>query len=122
MRILLVEDDATTVESVKLCLEIYEPGSIIDNTNKGEEALTMLRDGEYDCVLVDLGLPDIDGTEVLKKLRIFSKIPVIVISARQDNMVVSTTLALGADDYITKPFDYHQLLKSMNQLTQQASQ
>jgi DNA-binding response OmpR family regulator len=121
MRILLVEDDATTVESVKLCLEIYEPGSIIDNTNKGEEALAMLKESAYDCVLVDLGLPDIDGTEVLKKLRIFSKIPVIVISARQDNMVVSTTLALGADDYITKPFDYHQLLKSLNQLTQHAS-
>jgi len=120
MKILLVEDDATTVESVKLCLEIYEPGSVVDATNKGEEALTLIQAGKYDCILIDLGLPDIDGTEVLKNLRLFSHIPVIVISARQDHMVVSSTLALGADDYIMKPFDYHQLLKSLNRLTRPA--
>ncbi len=113
MKLLLIEDDETTVESIKLCLEICEPEASITSISKGLEALALLKTEVYDAVLVDLGLPDIDGTEVIEKLRCFSKIPVIVLSARHSPEVVSKALELGANDYVTKPFDYRNLLKRL---------
>lgn len=61
MRLLLIEDDETTVESIKLCLEIYETGSTIISTRKGKEALVLLKNEPFDAVLIDLGLPDMMG-------------------------------------------------------------
>jgi two-component system KDP operon response regulator KdpE len=116
MKLLLIEDDETTVESIKLCLEIYEPNSSIDSIGKGLEALESLKTHQYDAVLVDLGLPDIDGTTVIEQLRTFSQIPAVVLSARHSPEVISRALSLGADDYVTKPFDYRNLLKRLNNL------
>jgi len=116
MKLLLIEDDETTVESIKLCMEIYEAGSTIDSVSKGNEALRLLKNDGYDGVMIDLGLPDIDGTEVIAELRKFSQIPVLVLSARHSPEVVSKALEIGADDYITKPFDYRNLLNRLNSL------
>lgn len=116
MRLLLVEDDETTVESIKLCMEIYEVGSTIDSVSKGKEALRLLKNNAYDGVMIDLGLPDIDGTEVIAELRKFSQVPVVVLSARHSPEVVAKALETGADDYITKPFDYRNLLNRLNSL------
>jgi DNA-binding response OmpR family regulator len=116
MNILIVEDDSTTIESIKLCLEIYEPESKLSYTHKGEEALQMLREQQFDGVIVDLGLPDIDGVEVLKGLRRFSSIPAIILSARQSPDIIRKALEYGANDYITKPFEYKNLLKRLNTL------
>jgi two-component system KDP operon response regulator KdpE len=116
MKLLLIEDDETTVESIKLCLEIYQPGSSIHSVSKGREALQLLKKDGYDAAMIDLGLPDIDGTEVIAELRRFSQIPVVVLSARHSPEVVSKALELGADDYITKPFDYRNLLNRLNSL------
>jgi DNA-binding response OmpR family regulator len=118
MQLLLIEDDNTTVESVKLCLEIYEPNSRIKSTGKGLEALRMLQNEAFDAVLIDLGLPDIDGIEVIEKLRTFSQIPAVVLSARHSPDVIAKALTLGADDYITKPFDYRLLLKRLHNLVE----
>jgi two-component system, OmpR family, KDP operon response regulator KdpE len=116
MKVLIVEDDITTIESIKLCLEIYEPNSELVYTHKGQDALQMLRDGVYDGIIIDLGLPDIDGVEVLKQLRTFSNIPAVVLSARQSPEVIRKALEYGANDYITKPFEYKNLLKRLNKL------
>ena len=116
MKVLIVEDDVTTVESIKLCLEIYEPDSKLFYTHKGEDALQMLKDGNYDAVIIDLGMPDIDGVDVLTKLRVFSNIPALVVSARQGPEVIRKALEFGANDYITKPFEYKNLLKRLNKL------
>lgn len=116
MKILLIEDDATTVESIKLCLEIYEPTSTLTATSKGQTALDILKKEHYDAALIDLGLPDIDGIVVIEKLRAFSHIPIVVLSARHGSDVIEQALSLGADDYITKPFDYRNLLKRLNLL------
>lgn len=118
MRLLLIEDDTTTVESVKLCLEIYEPSSKIKSTGKGLEALRLLQTEKFDAVLIDLGLPDIDGIEVIERLRAFSQIPAVVLSARHSPDVIAKALTLGADDYITKPFDYRLLLKRLHNLVE----
>jgi DNA-binding response OmpR family regulator len=117
LRLLLVANDAITIESIKLCLEISEPASILEGAYEGKEALQKLRGGDYDCVLIDLGLPDMDGTEVIEQLRTFSQMPAIAIGAKRSQGAVSRALSLGADDYIAKPFDSHDFLKSLNRMT-----
>jgi two-component system, OmpR family, KDP operon response regulator KdpE len=121
MRLLLIEDDNTTVESVRLCLEIYEPKSQIIATGKGLEALRLMQAEHFDAVLIDLGLPDIDGIEVIERLRTFSQVPAVVLSARHSPDVIAKALTLGADDYITKPFDYRLLLKRLHNLVEKTS-
>jgi DNA-binding response OmpR family regulator len=116
MNILLIEDDLSTVESIKLCFEIHEPGSNVISTNKGLDAIQMIKDSVFDAVIIDLGLPDVDGTQVVESLRHFSSIPALVLSARHSPDVISKALALGANDYITKPFDYKSLLNRLNEL------
>ncbi|HSW58520.1 MAG TPA: response regulator [Dehalococcoidales bacterium] len=120
MRLLLVEDDNTTVESVKLCLEIYEPTTDVKSAGRGLEALRLLKTEQFDAVLIDLGLPDIDGIEVIERMRTFSRIPVVVLSARHSPEVIAQALTLGADDYITKPFDYRLLLKRLHKLIEKS--
>lgn len=116
MKLLLIEDDPATVESIQLCLEVNDPESNIVSTSKGLEAIQILKKEVYDGVIIDLGLPDIDGIEVIEQLRAFSKIPIVVVSARHSPEMISKALTLGADDYITKPFDYRLLLKRLNNL------
>lgn len=116
MRLLLIEDDVTTVESIRLCLSIYEPSSQIKSSGKGLEALQILRTEEFDAVLIDLGLPDIDGMDVIERMRTFSQVPAVVLSARHSPDIIAQSLTLGADDFITKPFDYRLLLKRLHKL------
>jgi two-component system, OmpR family, KDP operon response regulator KdpE len=110
MKILLVEDDTATVETVKLCVEIYKPTSKVVSTSKGLEALKLLKQEPFNVAIIDLGLPDIDGSVVLERLRGFSNLPVVVFSARHNLDVIEKTREWGIIDYITKPFDYRLLL------------
>ncbi len=121
MRLLLIEDDITTVESIRLCLNIFEPSSHLKSTGKGLEALQILRTEEFDAVLIDLGLPDIDGIDFIKRMRAFSQVPIAVLSARHSPDIIAQALTLGADDYITKPFDYRLLLKRLHNLVDKSS-
>jgi two-component system, OmpR family, KDP operon response regulator KdpE len=107
----MVEDDAATVEAVKLGLEIHLPALGFKAAGNGQEALQMLNQGDYDSVLVDLGLPDMDGIELIKQLRTFSQIPIVVLSARSSPEAVCQALKSGANEYIIKPFKYFSLLK-----------
>jgi CheY-like chemotaxis protein len=111
LKLLMVEDDAVTVEAVKLGFEIYLPTLIFKATDAGQEALRLLTQNDYDSVLVDLGLPDIDGLELIERLRTFSQIPIVVLSARNNPEVIQQALKSGANEYITKPFEYFKLIK-----------
>ena len=119
MKLLLIEDDLPTVESIKLCFEIYESDSTVFSTDKGLEALRLLKNETFDGVIVDLGLPDIDGTVVIEQLRNFSQIPVVVLSARQNPESISKALELGANHYIVKPFNYRLLLNKLHEILNQ---
>jgi DNA-binding response OmpR family regulator len=118
MKILMIEDDSPTVEAINLTLAIYEPGFTLRSTARGLEGLELVRDEHFDAVILDLGLPDIDGLEVLQKLRSFSNIPVLIISARHNPDIVESTRKLGAGEYIFKPFDS---MKFLNGLRKTAS-
>ena len=108
MRILIVEDDPALADG--LVHSLRQSGHAIDCVNDGERANEMLKDGVYDLAILDLGLPKMDGTEVLKRLRSRGgSTPVLILTARDavENRVQG--LDLGADDYMTKPFNLVEL-------------
>ncbi|MBO5523619.1 MAG: response regulator, partial [Roseburia sp.] len=100
--ILVVEDDLQIQSFIGYTLE--EGGYQVLKTSKGEEAIHMAVTEKVDMVLLDMGLPDLDGMEVLRKLREWSEMPVIIVSARDQDREKVSALDMGADDYLTKPF------------------
>lgn len=106
--ILLVEDDRAIRSLIKNTLEIHNYKSIV--AENGKNALLQITSRHPDVVLLDLGLPDMDGTEIIKKVRQWSTCPIIVISARTEDLDKISALDAGADDYLTKPFSVEELL------------
>jgi len=106
--ILVVEDESRISNFISAILTSNNYSVI--KTAKGKEAISMTASHCPDLILLDLGLPDMDGTEVLKNLRQWISIPVIVVSARGNEREKVEALDLGADDYITKPFGTSELL------------
>lgn len=108
MRVLLVEDDPTMAQSIEMMLR--DEGMVVDATELGEDGLEIGKLYEYDIIILDLMLPDMDGYDVLKKLRA-AKVgtPVLILSglSKPDDKVKG--LGYGADDYLTKPFDRKEL-------------
>ncbi|MCL0103266.1 response regulator transcription factor [Dehalococcoidia bacterium] len=114
MKVLVIEDDVATVEAIQLCLEIHRPDTSATLTAKGIEGIELLRGEAPDVVILDLGLPDIDGIRVLEQIRQFSDVPVLIVSARDTQDSIVKGLELGAEDYIVKPFDYRDLLERLD--------
>lgn len=106
--ILLIEDDPNITDFMEVVLTQERYPLTIAST--GMEALTVFQTSSFDLVLLDLGLPDIDGIDLLKILRKRMKLPIIIISARNNENEKVTALDLGADDYVTKPFGTNELL------------
>lgn len=104
MKILIVEDDSAIVELVSLCLRVSWPDAKILFTSLAEEGIEIAERENPDLVILDLGLPDRSGLEVLKEVRRNSNVPVIILTVRDEEADVVRGLELGADDYITKPF------------------
>ena len=107
-RILIVEDDALLVKFLRATL--IASGFTIDVAPDGPEAVSYLSTHAVDLVLLDLGLPEIDGMDVLRQVRAWSNVPVLVLSARDQQDEKVQALDLGADDYLTKPFGVPELL------------
>ncbi|WP_294562403.1 response regulator transcription factor [uncultured Traorella sp.] len=106
--ILVVEDDAPIRNLITTTLKTHDYKYII--ANDGENAIMEASSHNPDIVLLDLGLPDIDGVEVIKRIRSWSNMPIIVISARSEDSDKIEALDAGADDYLTKPFSVEELL------------
>lgn len=107
-RILIVDDDSSIAELISLYLtkECYDTRMVSD----GEEALRIFKEYNPNLVILDLMLPGMDGYEVCRKLRIFSSVPVIMLSAKGETFDKVLGLELGADDYMIKPFDSKELV------------
>lgn len=119
MRVLLVEDDKITSQSIEALLK--KEGMVIETTVFGEDGLEIGKLYEYDVIILDIGLPDIDGFEVLKRLR-NSKIstPVLILSGQSSPEKKVRGLAGGADDYLTKPFDRAELVARIKALVRRS--
>ena len=107
-RILVVDDDPQILRAVRTSLQAR--GYEIATAGNGETALEALSGDRFDLVILDLGLPGIDGHEVIRRLRAWSEVPVIVLSVRESQEDKVTALDAGADDYVTKPFAIGELL------------
>ena len=108
LQILVVEDDAPVRNLITTTLKAHDYKHII--AENGEEAIRQASTCNPDIALLDLGLPDMDGVEVIKKVRTWSNMPIIVISARSEDSDKIEALDNGADDYLTKPFSVEELL------------
>ena len=107
-RILVVEDDPAVRNLVTTALDLH--GYDVERAETGELAVMEAASRNPDLIMLDLGLPDIDGVEVISKVRGWSAVPIIVISARTEDSDKIGALDAGADDYLTKPFSVEELL------------
>ena len=108
IKILLVEDEEKLARFVEL--ELNHEGYAVTKAFTGREGYDLAVSGEYDLILLDIMLPEINGMEVLRRLRRISQVPVIMLTARDEVMDKVSGLDQGADDYITKPFAIEELL------------
>jgi two-component system response regulator MtrA len=107
-RLLLVEDDASIREVAKLGLT--QAGFHVTTAPDGREGLLHFRQAPFDLVILDVMLPVLDGYEVCRQIRAESRVPIIMLSAKSDTVDVVVGLELGADDYVTKPFEMAELV------------
>jgi two-component system KDP operon response regulator KdpE len=110
MRILVIDDAPDVVESVRLGFTLQWREVEVIGPGAGEQGLDLVEQEKPDLVLLDVGLPDLDGYEVLRQIRAFSDVPVVMLTARDDTLDLVKGLELGADDYVTKPFNHLELL------------
>ena len=103
MKALVVDDEKLIVKGLKFSLE--QEGYEVDCAYDGQEAVDKAKEGEYDIILLDLMLPVLSGYEVCQQIREFSEMPIIMLTAKGDDMDKILGLEYGADDYITKPFN-----------------
>ena len=107
-QILIVEDDQSVRNLIAATLKVHQYSYM--TAASGEEAIMCAVSQKPDLILLDLGLPDTDGTEIIKNIRSWSQLPIIVISARSEDSDKIRALDAGADDYLTKPFSTDELL------------
>lgn len=108
-RILVVDDEPDVVEALRIGFALQWREIDVLGAGDGETALDLIEREHPDIVLLDIGLPDMDGFEVLRQVRAFSDVPIVMLTARDDAMDKVKGLELGADDYVSKPFNHLEL-------------
>ena len=115
---LVVDDEKIIVKGIKFSLE--QEGIVVDCAYDGQEALDKARTNEYDIILLDVMLPVMSGFEVCQQIREFSDVPIIMLTAKGDDMDKILGLEYGADDYITKPFNILEVKARMKAIMRRA--
>ena len=118
-KVLVVDDEKLIVKGIRFSLE--QDGMEVDCAYDGEEALNMAKANEYDMILLDIMLPKMDGFEVCQAIREFSDMPIVMLTAKGDDMDKILGLDYGADDYITKPFNILELKARIRALLRRAN-
>ena len=118
-RVLIVDDERSLLRA--LAMNLTARGYSVTEADTGTKALDAAARAEYDVILLDLGLPDISGLDVIRAVREYATTPIIVLSARTGSGDKVTALDLGADDYVTKPFSIEELLARLRAATRRAS-
>ncbi|MFC2044864.1 response regulator transcription factor [Chloroflexota bacterium] len=121
MNVLIIEDDANIAEAIELCMQLRWPEVNVSVANEGMEGIEKVKSGTFDIALLDLNLSDIDGLNVLKRIRSFSQIPIIIVTVRGWEEDQAKGLEMGADDYIVKPFRPRDLVARVNSLLRRSS-
>ena len=119
MRILVVDDEKHLVKGIKFNLE--HDGYQVETGSDGEEAVELARSGRYDLIILDLMMPGIDGLEACRRIREFSNVPVIMLTARGEDTDKLIGFEYGADDYMTKPFNVMELKARVRAILRRAA-
>jgi len=110
LKVVVVDDSPEIIEVVSLCFQLRWSGADLISAATGAKGLELIEAESPDIVILDIGLPDMDGFEVLHEIRRFSQVPVIMLTVRGEDTDVAKGLELGADDYIIKPFSHIELV------------
>ncbi|MFC2072049.1 response regulator transcription factor [Chloroflexota bacterium] len=117
MKVLIIEDDRDIVEVISLTFEMRRPDVQLVSTHLGEKGVELVESENPDVVILDLGLPDMSGFDVLKQIRLFSDVPIIILTVRSEEADIVRGLEWGADDYLAKPFRQMELLSRIRAVT-----
>jgi DNA-binding response OmpR family regulator len=110
VKILLIEDDKEVVETVMLIFSYHWPEAQLVHSLAGQPGIELVKSENPDAVILDLGLPDISGFEVMRQIRLFSSVPIIILTAHSAEDEIVKALEEEATDYVTKPFRHRELL------------
>jgi two-component system, OmpR family, response regulator VicR len=110
VKVAIIEDDNSIINAVNVAFEFRWPDVCVVSATDGKSGIQLVKKESPDVVILDINLPDISGFEVLKSVRQFSSVPVIILTVRVDDADVLRGLEAGADDYVIKPFNYLTLL------------
>lgn len=114
MKILHIEDSPEIQTTVELLFKVVMPEASLYTAGTGSEGIDVVRYSQPDIVLLDLGLPDISGYEVITRVRELSPVPIVIMTARREEAVRAKCFELGADDFIVKPFNHKEVIESIN--------
>ncbi len=110
MKVIIIEDEKSIIDAINVAFEFRWPEVTLLSSTTGKNGINLVKKEHPDIIILDLNLPDISGFNVLKEIRQFSRVPVIILTVRSDDADVLRGLETGADDYIIKPFNYLTLL------------
>ena len=120
MKVVVIEDSSEIIEVVSLCFQLRWNSTEIIPANDGGKGLELIETEDPDLVILDIGLPDTDGFQVLREIRRFSQVPVIMLTVKSEDTDVAKCLELGADDYVTKPFSHIELIARVQAVLRRA--
>ena len=120
MKALVIEDDPGIIEAVSLCFQLRWSDVKVSSASQGAKGLELIETEKPDIVILDIGLPDMDGFQVIREIRRFSQVPVIMLTVRDKDIEIAKGLELGADDYITKPFSHIELVARVQAVLRRA--
>ena len=120
-RILVIDDERDVLRAVSLTISLQEPTWDVLTAQHGEEGLDLVERADPDAVLLDLQMPDADGYDLLQRIRLFSDVPVIILTVRDGELDKVRGLQLGADDYVVKPFGHLELLARLRSVLRRAA-
>ena len=118
-KILIVDDEANIIELAKLYLA--REGFTIETAKTGYDGLSRFMTSDPNLIILDIMLPDVDGLEVCRQIRVKSKVPILMLSARREDVDKIVGLEMGADDYLVKPFNPHELVARVKAVLRRAS-
>ncbi len=121
MKVLIIEDDSRMVAIMEIAFQMRWPEAKLISAHLGERGIEMIEKEVPDIVILDLGLPDISGFEVLKSIRLFSQVPIIILTVMGDESDIVMGLELGADEYIVKPFRQSEFLARVKSVIRRIS-
>jgi len=120
MKVVVIDDSPEIIEVVTLCFQLRWGNTAVLPASDGTKGLELVENENPELVILDIGLPDMDGFEVLREIRRFSAVPVIMLTVKSEDTDIAKGLELGADDYVTKPFSHIELLARVQAVMRRA--